>query len=102
VTLSEEATFRGTEAQLFSFSPLVTTQMDAATAALRGCRDTQTINITARAKEHGVHMTTLWHRKNGRPSIKDRAPTQQYLTPSEEKLLLSSCFKWLTMALPCE
>jgi hypothetical protein len=71
-----------------TFFPLVITQMDAATAALRGCEDTKTINITARAKENGVHMTTLWHRNNGRPSIKDRAPTQQYLTPSEEKALV--------------
>jgi hypothetical protein len=61
--------------------------MDAATAVLRSCRDAETINITAQAKEHSVPMTTLWHRHDGRPSIKDRRPTQQYLTPSEEKAL---------------
>jgi hypothetical protein len=61
--------------------------MNPATAALQSCGGFEEINITALAKDHGVPMTTLWHRNRGRATVRERAATQQYLTPSEEKAL---------------
>jgi hypothetical protein len=61
--------------------------MDPGTAALQSCGGFEEINITALAKDHGVPMTTLWHRNRGRATVRERAATQQYLTPSEEKAL---------------
>jgi len=61
--------------------------MDAAITALRSCGVADKINISALAKDHGVPMTTLWHRHHGRAARKDCAGKQQYLTPSEEKAL---------------
>jgi hypothetical protein len=39
--------------------------------------------------DHGsVSHTTLYHRALGRPSMKDKAQSQQYLTPWEESALI--------------
>jgi hypothetical protein len=35
-----------------------------------------------------VPIATLWRRSQGKPSRKDKAANQQYLTPQEEKALL--------------
>jgi hypothetical protein len=37
----------------------------------------------------GVPESTLWHRDHGRDSIQQRAAKQQYLSPQEEKALVS-------------
>ena len=37
----------------------------------------------------GVPLTTIWYRGNGRRSIEEKARGQQYLTPEEEKALVS-------------
>lgn len=37
----------------------------------------------------GLPASTLCHRKNGRMSIQQRATNQQYLSPQEEKALLT-------------
>jgi hypothetical protein len=62
--------------------------MEAVTTVLRICGDTGMIHIETEERDNNIPMTTLWHRNNGRPSRKNRAPTQQYLTPSEEKALV--------------
>ncbi|KAH6714371.1 hypothetical protein BKA61DRAFT_673667 [Leptodontidium sp. MPI-SDFR-AT-0119] len=43
----------------------------------------------AYAARSGVPATTLWHRNNGRPSIVQKGASQQYLTPQEEKALVT-------------
>lgn len=51
----------------------------------------------ARAEARGLAFTTYWHQEHGRPSMKQKAQGQQYLTVEEEKaladfLLLMSSF----------
>ena len=41
----------------------------------------------ARAEYAEVALTTLYHREHGRRSKEQKAQSQQYLTPSEEKAL---------------
>jgi hypothetical protein len=41
----------------------------------------------ARSKRSGVPLSTLHHRAQGRRSKEQKAQSQQYLTPSEEKAL---------------
>ncbi len=48
-------------------------------------REPRTYN--ARSKHNGVPLTTLYYRDHGRPSIKEKAQGQQYLTPLKEKAL---------------
>src|SRR5438874_286603 len=43
----------------------------------------------ARSDLSGVPLTTIWHREHGRRSIEEKAKGQQYLTPEEEKALVS-------------
>jgi hypothetical protein len=63
--------------------------MDNATVALSaGPNSTKKSMDVALAKSSDIPYTTQWHRANGRPSIQDRAKRQQYLTPSEEELLV--------------
>ena len=40
------------------------------------------------AERGNVPLSTLHHRDRGRPSIKEKAQRQQYLTPEEEKALV--------------
>jgi hypothetical protein len=74
--------------------------MDAATIALESCGDAKDINIRALAKEHGIPMTTLSHRLNGRATPRDRTGKQWYLTPSEEKALSRFMFQWSNQGNP--
>jgi len=63
--------------------------MDNATVALSaGPNSTNKSMDVALAKSSDIPYTTQWYRANGRPSIQDRAKRQQYLTPSEEELLV--------------
>jgi hypothetical protein len=41
----------------------------------------------ATSKRSGVPLTTLYHRHHGRRSKEQKAQSQQYLTPPEEKAL---------------
>ena len=41
----------------------------------------------ARSKRSGVQLTTLYYRDHGRRSKEEKAQSQQYFTPSEEKAL---------------
>jgi len=41
----------------------------------------------ALSKRGKVPRSILWHRAHGRPSKEEKAKSQQYLTPSEEKAL---------------
>ena len=43
----------------------------------------------ALSEESGVPLTTLYYRANKRPSIQEKAQGQQYLTPDEEKALVT-------------
>ncbi|KAF2680654.1 hypothetical protein K458DRAFT_249755, partial [Lentithecium fluviatile CBS 122367] len=43
----------------------------------------------ARSEYAGVPLTTLYGRARGRPSEKEKAQQQQYLTPAEEKALVA-------------
>ncbi|KAK7179098.1 transposase [Paraphaeosphaeria sporulosa] len=43
----------------------------------------------ARSEYAGVPLTTLYYRARGRPSEKEKAQHQQYLTPAEEKALVA-------------
>jgi hypothetical protein len=43
----------------------------------------------ARSEYAGVPLTTLYYRARGRPSEKEKAQQQQYLTPAEEKALVA-------------
>ena len=37
----------------------------------------------------GAGASTIWYRKRGRPSVRQKAITQQYLTPLEERALVN-------------
>jgi len=67
---------------------IATTQMDAATVALDRFGHSSE-SYQAISNLCGVPATTLRHRKNGRMSIQQRATTQQYLNPQEEKALVT-------------
>ena len=43
----------------------------------------------ARLERGDVPLTTLYYRSRGRPSMKEKARGQQYLTPGEEKALIT-------------
>jgi Tc5 transposase DNA-binding domain len=75
---------RSTEEQLIT----ATAQMDPATAALDRFGHSE---YTYREISNfcGLSASTLCHRKNGRMSIQQRATNQQYLSPQEEKALLT-------------
>ena len=45
-------------------------------------------SYAALSKLSNIPATTLWRRAQGKPSRKDKAASQQYLTPPEEKALL--------------
>jgi hypothetical protein len=64
-------------------------RMDSATVALlEGLDPTESGTYTTLSKSSKIPYTTLWHRAHGRPSIQDKAKSQQYLTPSEEEALV--------------
>jgi hypothetical protein len=72
--------------QSFLSTPL---SMDAADVALsEGLDPTIPRTYAALSEFSKVPASTLWHRAHGRPSIKERAKRQQYLTPSKEKAVV--------------
>jgi hypothetical protein len=64
-------------------------QVDAATAVLDRFGHSSENTYTALSELSGVPASTLWHRDHGRLSIQQRAAKQQYLSPQEEKALVS-------------
>ena len=63
--------------------------MDPATAVLQkyGYSEENTYRVLSNVS--GVPLSTVGHRNRGRKSIQQRAADQQYLTPQEEKALVS-------------
>jgi hypothetical protein len=47
-----------------------------------------------------VPLTTLWYRDHGRPSKEEKAQRQQYLTPQEEKALVSFLLRQADLGCP--
>jgi hypothetical protein len=64
-------------------------RMDRASAALsEGLDPMKPRTYAALSKYSKASRTTLWNRAHGRPSIEEKATSQQYLTTSEEKSLV--------------
>jgi len=61
---------------------------DPAAAALDRFGHSAENSYGALSNQSGVPLSTLWHRDHGRGSIKQKAASQQYLTPQEEKALV--------------
>ncbi len=61
---------------------------DPAAAALDRFGRSAENSYGALSNQSGVPLSTLWHRDHGRGSIKQKAASQQYLTPQEEKALV--------------
>jgi Tc5 transposase DNA-binding domain len=62
---------------------------DPASAALcDGLDPSKPRTYDALSESTNVPSTTLWYRADGRPSRQEKAASQQYLTPSEEKALV--------------
>jgi DDE superfamily endonuclease len=64
--------------------------MDEAAAVLAEFTDSTGISksYSALSELSDIPASTLWHRAHGRPSKREKAESQQYLTPSEEKALV--------------
>jgi DDE superfamily endonuclease len=63
--------------------------MDPASIILsEGLDPTKPKTYAALSEGGNVPRTTLWYRAHGRPSIEEKAKSQQYLTPQEEKTLV--------------
>jgi hypothetical protein len=66
----------------------ITKRIDRATTALTRFRaTTDRKTYAALSTLSDVPASTLWHREHGRRSRKEKAASQQYFTPSEEKAL---------------
>ena len=64
--------------------------MDHASQALaQGLRPSGYGTWAALSESSGVPLTTLYYRAHKRQSLKDKARSQQYLTPEEEKALVA-------------
>ncbi len=64
-------------------------RMDRASAALsEGLDPTEPRTYAVLSKYSKVSRPTLWNRTYGRPSIEEKAISQQYLTPSGGKALV--------------
>ena len=59
----------------------------ASEALAEGFLPGESLTYDARSKRSGVPLSTLHHRAQGRRSKEEKAQSQQYLTPSEEKAL---------------
>lgn len=71
-------------------SSAATVAIDSASAALSdGLDASKGGGYIALSRAHDVPYTTLWNRAHGRPSMQDKARSQQYLTPSEEDALVA-------------
>ena len=51
-------------------------------------KTTKLDSSAALSKLSNISAATLWRQTQGKPSRKDKAASQQYLTPQEEKALL--------------
>lgn len=57
-------------------------------------------SYATRARLENVPRTTLWYQDHGRPSLEPQAPSQQYLTPSEEKALVQYLLRMAAVGSP--
>jgi DDE superfamily endonuclease len=64
-------------------------ELDAATVALDRFGHSKQNTYAVLAGMTGAGASTIWYRKHGRPSIRQKAITQQYLTPLEERALVN-------------
>lgn len=84
-----------------SLFPFTSQRMDAATAALLESHDsTKSKSYAVMAASNNVPQSTLWHRAHGRRLRRREAEGQQYLTPSEEKALLSHLLRMSNNGFP--
>jgi hypothetical protein len=75
--------------------------MDRASAALsEGLDQSESRSYATLSKPSKVPRTTLWNRAHGRPSIKEKAASQQYLTPAEEKALVEYLLRMASYGFP--
>ncbi|OCK75705.1 hypothetical protein K432DRAFT_259657, partial [Lepidopterella palustris CBS 459.81] len=54
----------------------------------------------ALSKRAEVPYSTMYHRAHRRRSIEDKAKSQQYLTPSEEKALVKYILRMCSLGFP--
>jgi hypothetical protein len=67
---------------------------DAASRVLsRGLHPDKLQTYAALSEDGDVPRTTLWYRAHGRPSKEEKAASQQYLTPPEEKALVKQLIR---------
>ena len=64
-------------------------ELDAATTALDRFGHSRENTYAALSEITGAPESTIWHRDHGRPSRREKAIAQQYLTPQEEKALVN-------------
>jgi hypothetical protein len=64
-------------------------ELDAATVALDCFGHSEQNTYAVLAGMTGAGASTIWYRKRGRPSLQQKAITQQYLTPLEERALVN-------------
>jgi hypothetical protein len=64
-------------------------KIDLATAVLDRFRHSKSNTYASLSGASGVPASTLGHRNNGRMSIQQKAVKQQYLSPQEEKALVT-------------
>ena len=64
-------------------------ELDAATVALDRFGHSKQNTYAVLAGMTGAGASTIWYRKRGRPSLRQKAITQQYLTPLEERALVN-------------
>jgi hypothetical protein len=75
--------------------------MDRASQALaEGLEPGVRVTYTALSKKSKVARSTLFYRKNGRPSREAKARKQQYLTPPEEKALVKYLVRMSDLGFP--
>ena len=65
-----------------------------------GLEATEPRTYTALSKCHKVSRTTLWNRTYGQPSIEEKAKSQQYRTPAEEKALAKYLIRMSNIGYP--
>jgi hypothetical protein len=60
------------------------------------CGPATRITYAALSDLSSVPVSTLWDRAHGRQSRSEKAAKQQYLTPQEEKALVSLCLTYVS------
>jgi hypothetical protein len=74
--------------------------MDQASPALAQELDPDLHRTQPASIESIVPRTTAWYRRKGRPSRKTKAEEQQYLTPLEEKALVTHLLRMAALGTP--